>query len=700
MQPVPGFFDSSIDPALARPLSETDTLDADLIAKLVSSTGHMSASLWMAYAVEEAARQCRLRGLPVVVYRLPFMWLSSHRMSYGDHTSLFTDLMEVALHEGALPDVRGLWPLTAVDTACHTVVELSLLENRIHNIYNVVDARASDPDNISAWMDQLGIEIDVCTPREFLDAVKSRPTFKAYKHLNWLEKLPFFADLPDSQFFRGEMRVSCSNIRQDLPVSALSVPLEGDASMTQFLDDSEARRWPLLRRTVCNGLVGLMHKKCFRKDSKTCLVSAESVLERGKRLTGLDDLGDLEEFVVPAYHRFFKCLAEENLTTFMSRVAIKRTMSQFVANLLCMIDAERQHPEILKERIESPIFIVGLNRSGTTLLQHLMIEDPDNRSPILAEMQCPYGESGQYRPRKLPNTTQLDMDPRVDPTREMANQQIGLNSEFTLLHHRRATQAEEDLFVMDHCARGLTLMIGYRVAEFEAWLHEDNAKEIRSCYPFHKRFIQHLQYQREGRRWVFKMPFHALALEEILQIYPDARFVFAHRDPKDVMVSWCHLEHTVKSFTLESHSEHEIGSNSLRLLAHLSKCMLRFRKQHPELEQQGRCVDVYFEDFLANPIRGVMRIYRNFDIPLSPMARNRMWRYLFESRRMRKYLKVHYTLDKCGLTEADVKVAFQEYTSALEVGLNNITPHTLRERWDTFSSLARFIIASYTSCPA
>ena len=88
------------------------------------------------------------------------------------------------------------------------------------------------------------------------------------------------------------------------------------------------------------------------------------------------------------------------------RIGARGLVLQLLANRLRIEDLFRRHPEIDAERIERPIIIAGLPRTGTTHLHNLISQDPSLRS-------LPYWESLEPvpDPREAPGAD--GRDPRV-----------------------------------------------------------------------------------------------------------------------------------------------------------------------------------------------------------------------------------------------------------------------------------------------
>src|SRR5581483_10905948 len=70
------------------------------------------------------------------------------------------------------------------------------------------------------------------------------------------------------------------------------------------------------------------------------------------------------------------------------RAGFDCVLEQVSNRALLLADRER-YPEITEERIERPVIVTGLPRSGTTLMQSLLAEHPGSRTPLLWEVVRP-----------------------------------------------------------------------------------------------------------------------------------------------------------------------------------------------------------------------------------------------------------------------------------------------------------------------
>lgn len=302
----------------------------------------------------------------------------------------------------------------------------------------------------------------------------------------------------------------------------------------------------------------------FPKNSKAIRVDPEACLEDAKKLSGLDTLGEDHDYFMNPLRILKDSLLQESNPSFCGKLAMFRTVRQQLMNLMYMEKMRHQHPEIEQQEIKEPLIIVGLNRTGTTFLQNIMATDISNRSARYCEMIAPYGNNGEYCQKGLSNdpeswkhvsettsavsviTTGFSFlrrllhrclvpalcfmqDPRIKFAQEVLDSQLALSEEWISIHAQSAELPEEDFVILEHCGRCYSICTEFNVPSYRKWLYANDFQEMKNAYKFHKRFLQHLQYQRVADRWLLKMPFHLFTLDALFETYPDARIIFMHR---------------------------------------------------------------------------------------------------------------------------------------------------------------------------
>ena len=126
------------------------------------------------------------------------------------------------------------------------------------------------------------------------------------------------------------------------------------------------------------------------------------LLRAAERRTGLSDFGP-EDFRTPLA-LFMKSLEDEANLTLMGRILARRDVFVLLCNRLQIVDTFRRNPEIEKEVIREPLFIVGLSRSGTSILHEVLAQDPRHRSLLSWEARYPC---------PLPAGARSPSDPRI-----------------------------------------------------------------------------------------------------------------------------------------------------------------------------------------------------------------------------------------------------------------------------------------------
>jgi hypothetical protein len=338
-------------------------------------------------------------------------------------------------------------------------------------------------------------------------------------------------------------------------------------------------------------------------------LAMEETIAIAQRRTGLSDFGEVA-FAGPLRRLLASC-SEESALSLIGRLATRWDVVRFLSNLLRLRAAETQDDGILAERIERPIFITGLPRSGTTFLHRLMLTDPANRAPLVWETIYPYpdqGSAGRRRDRRISRVArQLRAFERLAP-------------EFRALHPLDAGSPQECSEITAHVFRSLRFDTNYHIPAYRAWLDADVERHL-PAYRFHKRFLQHLQHQdgagQNTRRWVLKCPEHLFALRAIRTVYPDCRLVFVHRDPVKVLLSQARLTEVLRSPFTRRLDPAMIGHDeSARWLDGTRRMM----EVGDDAGLRDPVCHVHHIDLVADPVSTVEAVYRHFGEALHPPA--------------------------------------------------------------------------------
>jgi hypothetical protein len=338
-------------------------------------------------------------------------------------------------------------------------------------------------------------------------------------------------------------------------------------------------------------------------------LQVDALLTLARRRSGLGDFGDTE-FIDPLRRLLAACTDEASLSL-IGRMATRWDVVRFLSNLLRFQDAEARDPGILREPIDRPIFITGLPRSGTTFLHRLLLEDPDNRAPRVWQTIYPYPPKRGRDTRPARVARQLRAFERLAP-------------EFRGLHPLDATSPQECSEITAHVFRSLRFDTTYRIPTYRHWL--DRTGHV-PAYRFHRRFLQHLQHQAQGGRWLVKCPDHLFALDAIRSVYPDARLVFVHRDPVKVLLSVAKLTEVVRRPFTRQLDPREIGRQESARWLEGTRQMVAVGDDAGLPEPVHH---VLHTSLVADPLGTVAALYRHFDLTLAPGVAAAVERYARE----------------------------------------------------------------------
>ena len=265
-----------------------------------------------------------------------------------------------------------------------------------------------------------------------------------------------------------------------------------------------------------------------------------------------------------------------------------------LSNRLRVVDWIARHPEVQDERIDAPIVVIGMFRAGTTFLSQLLDQDPRNRALLLWEA----GDS-------VPPPTPADhrAGPRVDAVHASNAMLAEINPQIEAIHHEEADEATECIAVMGQDFKSLTWEAIANVPAYGDWLL---GVDQRSAYEYHRSVLQVLQSGGVRGRWTLKSPHHAIALEHLAAVYPDARLVLLHRDPVVLSASVCSLISTLSSTFTDADHRAYIVAHWPAMLEESVRRIDAFRAAHPE----HPIVDVQYADLVTDPAATVASIYR------------------------------------------------------------------------------------------
>jgi hypothetical protein len=391
---------------------------------------------------------------------------------------------------------------------------------------------------------------------------------------------------------------------------------------------------PLLPIRLFNGFGALLEKTQIRSSR----MFATDLIETAKRRCRLDDFGE-GEFFEALSHLLQSCQDEARLNL-IGKIALKVDVLDTLCARLQMERDRQVYPDIPRQEIREPLFIVGLPRSGTSALHRLLDADPEHRSPLMWEVRspCPPARVAEKR--------------RIQRARQSCNFFNWLVPTFRYVHTVGPEVPQECVSLMTPTFLSDQFDAMYYVPSYRAWFFQ---QDLRPAYQYHRRFLQHLQFRRAARRWVLKAPTHMFDLPSLLSVYPDALFVQTHRTPVDAMASVSSLVTILRSAFSDIIDPFTVCREAID---YWSEATDRFLRERDRLGDNHIC-DVNHEEIRHDPIGAVRGIYDYFGWSLSSEAERHM-RTLVASQRERSS-NHRYDLSQFGSSAEQVLKAFAPY---------------------------------------
>jgi len=370
----------------------------------------------------------------------------------------------------------------------------------------------------------------------------------------------------------------------------------------------------------------------------------DALAAEAARATKLDDFGPRE--YREGFERVVESLERDAALTPFGRFFAKRQLMELLTQRLALVDWRKRHPEVAREQIARPLIVMGLPRTGTTILYGLLAQDPAHRSPLSWEVDdpCPPPESSSYA-----------SDPRIARTEKRFEQLRQLAPTFQSIHPIGALLPQECIVLTASAFLSIRFEMCFDVASYQRWIV---GADLAPAYRWHRAFLQHLQSRHRGERWVLKSPGHLGPVAAMMAGYPDAMVVQTHRDPRKVVPSVSSLELAMRGVSTERVDTHALGRQQLALWSAYLQQGLDARASLPR--HAGQFLDLHFHEIAADPLACVARIYDHFGLALGSDAEARMRAFLAANPRD-AHGAHQYTLERFGLAAGEVDAAFKGY---------------------------------------
>lgn len=373
--------------------------------------------------------------------------------------------------------------------------------------------------------------------------------------------------------------------------------------------------------------------------------SIEQFHQTARDACGFDDFG--EDDYSEALEILCRSLDEDAALTAIGQFAMQAMITDALQARLKVEEGWKRFPASADAKIERPLIILGLPRTGTTALHHLIGQDPKIQA---------LEHWIQRAPKPRPPRSEWKNDPDFLDAVERVDLMFARSPEMRAIHEIEAHLPDECWNTFSQNFAHSSYAANADVRQYAKWWLESDMTLV---YRRHRRTAQLIGHREPEKRWLFKDATHLFAPTAMLEIYPDAMIVQTHRDPARLIPSVCSLCWSARDALNEGTDIPTFGRSTLELWEHSIYTMMRARKGR----DPKQFYDLPFERIVTDPLAAIEDIYRYFDLDYSPAA-DRSIRAFRADNPKGKHGAHEYTLEEWGLDASEIAERFRPYTEA------------------------------------
>ena len=358
-------------------------------------------------------------------------------------------------------------------------------------------------------------------------------------------------------------------------------------------------------------------------------IHADALVEEVLQACGRTDLGPESEYR-EGLEVVTRGLADAPHLSTVGRMMVRRQVRGSLLQRAARAGWKAAAPERFKTPLRTPLVIVGLPRTGTTFLHHLLSSAPQTRTLAMWEVAKPFPPVQGPDRRKTDNARAADWVLASMP-------------DFAQKHNTGREAPEECMHVMNLAFFTWTWWSAHAIGGYRDWLQ---TADPGAAYGVWSDVLRFHQADDPQRRFVLKSPSHSAYLDALLAAVPEARVVFTHRDVRSVVPSFASLVQTLREATHARGAldPHALGREVLDHLADTADRARRLRAQVPA----DRLFDVQFDDLRQRPVEVMRDIHAHFDLgwdePMQAAAAGLVRAQAGHKKSTHRYTASHYGL--------------------------------------------------------
>jgi hypothetical protein len=318
-----------------------------------------------------------------------------------------------------------------------------------------------------------------------------------------------------------------------------------------------------------------------------------TLLESAQQATGLADFGD-NWFMAPL----------ETLVEHVNRDAGLigpeagggGRIASALNDRLQLVQYLKDNPAALDEKIAVACAVIGLPRTGSTVIHRLLASSPKLTALYWWETAFPL---------PLPGESLTDPTPRHEAAKGFVDYLLNEWPDFESIDPMDAMAVNEEVTLLDRTFLSTTYDSMMPIHEYGYWqADQDHAPAYRDL----ELCMKAIQYQRAQRGlprrpWVFKSPHHVLGgISGLLAVWPDVKLIMTHRDVAQVLPSYCSMCASLSISTSTAYARKNEGAHWTRRFKTGLERLMALREKLPPC----KVIDIRYEDTVRDTL-GVAR---------------------------------------------------------------------------------------------
>lgn len=375
-------------------------------------------------------------------------------------------------------------------------------------------------------------------------------------------------------------------------------------------------------------------------------VEVGALLAQAQNKTGLSDFGD--PWFLGPLERLVEAINAEAGLADASASPVQRIVQSLV-DRLTLFDLLKNRPQIRDENVDVVGVILGLPRTGSTLLHRLLGSSPQLTSGYWWEMNFPM---------PLPGEQPGDPSPRVNLAKSVVTDLLREWPDFETIDPIDATGLCEEVVLLDKSFLSSTYDSILNVPSYGRWMDQADHRKAYAELRIWLQVVQSLRAAGPRRKWLLKSPHHLMAgLDGLLAEFPEARLIMTHRAVEHSLPSYCSMCASMTAPFSSTFRKSEQGAYWNWKFQQGLRKLMRHRAELPV----NRFVDVTYEETTKAPLETAMRVMRQ--IGLEPTADDAAaFQACLDENRRDTRPSHRYDPREFGLTVEEIQQAFRFYT--------------------------------------